>query len=198
MNVMIGKFATREIEVIYNKFSNIPEDELNLIAEFIEKLEESKIGFDPYKSYSNTKSIAKICKDIEDIDFVRFYLCLRLKINLDVNLEEALEVYRDLNSDSCIEFDGYYIYYKHRESVMKQLAEEELLSKLEDAYEVSAMFKDEELADMWIFSTSKKQAAKEYMEEHDWIEILEVEQPEFGFKDSKGYEVYYCYRACDI
>lgn len=96
----------------YRRYSEIPQEEISMVAEFIEKLEENKIEFYPYLNYKTTKALSEICKDIEDADFISFYIFLRCDISLDVGIEEAKA--------------AYY--------------------RLEDRYEVSAMFSDDELA----------------------------------------------------
>lgn len=79
---IISKFIMKEVEKIYMKYSAIEEEELNIVADFIKLLEENKIDFHPYVDYRATKAIAYICKDISDVELIRFYLFLRYDISL--------------------------------------------------------------------------------------------------------------------
>ena len=74
----------------------------------------------------------------------------------------------------------------------KQIVKDQLYSKLEDSYELTAMFTDEELANMWLDSTSKEEVAKQYLLDNDWWEVLECEEPKEAYIDSNGNEVCLC------
>ncbi|MFL0250888.1 hypothetical protein ACJDT4_10685 [Clostridium neuense] len=191
---IISKFIMKEVEQIYMKYSAIEEEELNIVADFIRLLEENKIDFDPYVDYRATKAMAYICKDISDVELIRFYLFLRYDISLDVEVKEAEKAYKSLNEYGYTEVQNYYVYYKDKEEAVIELAKEVLNKKLEDSDEVTAMFDEEELAYMWIFNTSKNQAGEEYLSEHGWKGVLEVGEVEEGYVNSEGKEVLYCYK----
>lgn len=190
---IISKFITKEVEHIYKKYNSIPEDEMNMVRQFIERLEENHINFDPYLSYAATKTTAEICTEVEDINLLRLYFFMLQDLSLDIRLEEVKEVYRGLNDEGYCKIRGYYLF--KNEETMKELAKDELDTKLEDAYEVTAMFSEEEIADMWIFGTSKEEAARQYLRDHDWWEVLESDEPEEGYTDSYGDIIYYCYNG---
>lgn len=191
---LISKFIMKEVEQIYMKYSAIEEEELNIVADFIKLLEENKIDFDPYVDYRDTKVMAYICKDISDVELIRFYLFLRYDISLDIEIKEAEKVYKSLNEYGFAEVQNYYVYYKDKEEAVIELAKEVLNKKLEDSDEVTAMFDEEELAYMWIFNTSKNEAGEEYLSEHSWKGVLEVGEVEEGYVNSQGKEVLYCYK----
>lgn len=191
---IISKFIMKEVEQIYMKYSAIEEEELNIVADFIKLLEENKIDFDPYVDYRATKAMAYICKDISDVELIRFYLFLRYDISLDVEVKEAEKAYKSLNEYGYTEVQNYYVYYKDKEESVIELAKEVLNKKLEDSDEVTAMFDEEELAYMWIFNTSKNEAGEEYLSEHGWQGVLEVGEVEEGYVNSEGKEVLYCYK----
>lgn len=188
---IISKFITREVEHIYKKYNSIPEDEMNMVKQFIEKLEENHINFDPYLSYTATKTIAEICTEIEDVDLLKLYFFMLQDLSLDIRLEEVKEAYRELNDEGYCKIRGYYLY--KNEETMKELAKDELDTKLENDYEVTAMFNEEEIADMWIFGTSKEEGARQYLLGHDWWEVLESYKPEEGC--TEFYRLQYC-RNC--
>ena len=61
---IINKFMNKQIEVIYKKYLNISQEEEELVAKFIGKLEENKVDFyDPYLDYETTKALAKEMED---------------------------------------------------------------------------------------------------------------------------------------
>jgi hypothetical protein len=190
---IISKFITKEVEHIYKKYNSIPEDEMNMIKQFIEKLEENHINFDPYLSYTATKTTAEICTEIEDIDLLRLYFFMLQDLSLDIRIGEVKEAYRGLNDEGYSKIRGYYLY--KNEETMKELAKDELDTKLEDAYEVAAMFSEEEIADMWIFGTSKEEAARQYLRDNNWWQVLECDEPEEGYTDFYGDIIYYCYNG---
>lgn len=86
-----------------------------------------------------------------------------------------------------VELNCYYIYHKHSEDLIKKLAEDELY----DADYITAMYNEEELADMWIFGTTKEEAAKQYLIDNYWWKILECEEPVEGYTDPNGNKIYY-------
>lgn len=151
---IISKFITKEVENIYRKYSEIPQEEISMVASFIEKIEENKIEFDPYLNYNTTKSMAEILRNEDNIDMISLYLFLRANVNDEIELEEVKDAYNRLESDGCVEMHCYYFYYKHREEAMRELAKDELDNKLEDPYEVTALFNTEELGNMWVFATT--------------------------------------------
>jgi|GEM_PF-1434562 len=192
---IISKFIMKEVEQIYMKYSAIEEEELNIVADFIKLLEENKIDFNPYVDYRATKAMAYICKDISDVELIRFYLFLRYDINLDIEIKESEKAYKSLDEYGYTEVQNYYVYYKDKEEAIIELAKEVLNKKLEDSDEVTAMFDEEELAYMWIFNTSKNEAGEEYLSEHGWQSVLEVGEVEEGYVNSEGKEILYCYKA---
>lgn len=191
---IISKFIMKEVEQIYMKYSAIEEEELNIVADFIKLLEKNKIDFDPYVDYRDTKVMAYICKDISDVELIRFYLFLRYDISLDIEIKEAEKAYKSLNEYGYTEVQNYYVYYKDKEEAVIELAKEVLNKKLEDSDEVTVMFDEEELAYMWIFNTSKNEAGEKYLSEHGWKGVLEVGEVEEGYVNSEGKEVLYCYK----
>lgn len=92
-NSMINRFITAELEKIYEKYNSILDEEKAMVASFIERLEHISLGFnifyDPYKDYEITKDIAESLKDEEDIDVVTFFLFLKLKLGIDVEVTEV-------------------------------------------------------------------------------------------------------------
>lgn len=169
---ILSKFIAKEIEMIYRRYNEIPQEEINMVSEFIEKLERNKVEIEPYLCYNTTKTLAEACKDIDDGELINFYVFIRCDISLDLDIEKVQDAYERLKDYGYIELNCYYIYYKHTEDVMVELAKYELLNKLEDSDEVSAMFNDEELANLWIFQTSKEEAAKQYLIDDDWWNVL--------------------------
>ena len=192
-NAIIGKFISKEVEHIYSRYKSISEEEINIIRKFIEKIEENSLDFDPYVNYNATKAIAEITATLEDIDLLRCYLFLRYDVSLDISIDDAKEAYKALNDEGYCKIRGYYLY--NNEEIMKDLAKDELDRKLEDAYEVASMFNIEEIADMWIFGTSKEEAARQYLRDNDWRDVLECEESERGYIDSCGERIYYSYNG---
>lgn len=190
-NLIIGKFISKEVENIYSRYKSISEEEISIIRKFIEKIEENSLDFDPYLNYNATKSVAEVFSKIEDIDLLRCYLFLKHDVSLDIDIADVKEAYRDLNEQGYCKIKGYYLY--KNEETMKDLAKDELDTKLEDAYEVANMFNIEEIADMWIFGTSKEEAARQHLRDNDWWDVLECEESERGYIDSYGERIYYSY-----
>lgn len=190
---ILSKFIANEIEMIYRRYNEISQEEINIVSEFIEKLEKNKVELEPYLCYNTTKALAEACKDINDGELINFYVFVRCDISLDLDIEKVKDAYGRLKDYGYVELNCYYVYYKHRKNVMEELAKEELLNKLEGSDEVSALFSDEELANLWIFQMSKEEAAKQYLIDNDWWKILECEEPITGYNDSNGNEIYYCY-----
>lgn len=192
-SVLISKLITKEVENVYKKYSNIPDEEINIVASFIQKVEDNEIEFDPYLNYKTTKAIAETLRDEDNIDIVKLYIFLRF----DVNIEKVKDAYESLESGVYADINGYYIYYKNMEQVMKELAKDNLEYKLEDTSKVASMFDEEELANMWVFRTSKEEVARQYLIDNDWWDVLEIQEPEEGYIDSNGNGIYYCYNGME-
>ncbi|NMM65129.1 hypothetical protein HBE96_21325 [Clostridium sp. P21] len=186
---IISKFITKEVEYIYQRYNSIPEDELNKVKQFIQTLEKNHLNFDPYRSYAATKTTAEICAELEDIDIIRLYLFILDDLGLDIKAEDTKEAYMDLIEKGYCKIPGYYLYKD--EETMKELARDELDCKLDDTEQVADMFDVEDLANLWVFGTSKQEAAKQYMRDNEWWEILGCEQGEEGYTDYYGDMIYY-------
>jgi hypothetical protein len=128
---------------------------------------------------TNNNSINSI-----EVDFVKFYLFLRDDVGVEMDIEDAKETYITLNAEGYCKVQDHYLY--NNEEVMKELAKEDLDTKLEDADEVASMFSIDDIADMWIHNTSKDKVAEEYISENGWCDVLECEEPEDGYTDSNG------------
>ncbi|MGH4049990.1 MAG: hypothetical protein ACREVX_01350 [Clostridium sp.] len=192
-NLIIGKFISKEVENIYSRYKSISEEEISTIRKFIERIEENTLDFDTYLNYNATKAEAEVTESLEDMDLLRCYLFLRSNVSLDISVDDAIKSYASLNDEGYCKIKGYYLYKD--EEIMKDLAREELDAKLEDAYEVTSMFDIEEIADMWIFGTSKEETAKQYLRDNDWWDVLECEESERGYIDSYGERTYYAYNS---
>jgi len=90
-------------------------------------------------------------------------------------------------------FRGYHFYHRHRDDLMQEIAEEELSGRLDDCYAVSDMFSHDELAEMWVDWTSKPEAARTYLREKDWWDIIDCTEPEEVYTDSKVNQVMFCF-----
>ena len=75
---------------------------------------------------------------------------------------------------------------------MQNKAEDILVNDLEDAERVVALFDIEAVAYMWIFKTSSRMAAKQFIEDNGWCEALEIEELGEAYKDVDNSEIYYC------
>ncbi|AKA70880.1 hypothetical protein [Clostridium scatologenes] len=190
---ILSKLVAKEVEMTYRRYNEIPQEEIDMVSEFIEKLERNKVEFEPYLCYNTTKVLAEACKDIDDVELINFYVFVRCDISLELDIEKIKDAYERLENYGYVELNCYYIYHKHREDVIKKLAEDELNDKLYDSDYITAMYNEEELADMWIFGTTKEEAAKQYLMDNDWWKVLECEEPIAGYNDSNGNEIYYCY-----
>ncbi|AWI03119.1 hypothetical protein [Clostridium drakei] len=186
---IISKFITKEIEHIYQRYNSIPEEEINKVKSFIEILEENNLNFDPYRSYAAAKATAEICAELEDTELIRLYLFILDDLGLDIKAQDTKEAYMNLMEKDYCKIPGYYLY--KAEETMKELAKDELDCKLDDTEQVADMFDAEDLANLWVFGTSKQEAAKQYMRDNDWWEILGCEQGEEGYTDSYGDTIYY-------
>ena len=191
INSIISKFISKEVENIYNRYNSIPEEEINSIRKFIEKVEENNLDFDVFLNYDVTKAVAEVASEIDNLDFLRLYLLLRNDVKLVLDLYDTNDVFIALNEVGYCKVQGYYIY--NNVEVMKELAKNLLDKKLEDAYQVTDMFSIEELADMWISGTSKEEAARQYQMDNNWWNILECDVSEDAYTDSYGKTINYCY-----
>jgi hypothetical protein len=196
-NSMINRFITAELEMIYEKYNSILDEEKVIVASFIERLEHISLGFnifyDPYKNYEITKDIAETLKDEEDIHVVTFFLFLKLKLGIDVEVTDVKSAHEDLSRTGYSKLQGYHFYQSQREDLMIEIAEDELDSKLDYSCEVVDLFDHEELASMWVAGTSKTEAAKDYLRENNWWDVIDCSEPEEGYTDSKGKDILFCY-----
>jgi glucuronate isomerase len=193
---MINRFIAVELERVYKQFNRISDEEKIMVASFIDKIEKisasSDVGFDPYKEYELTKAMAELLEDEEDMDVVTFYLFLKLKLAIDAELSEVKRAKEDLEQSGYIKFRGYHFY--HREEQMIVIAEDEVLTRLDDSFEVVEMFDHDTLAEMWVSCTSKSEAARNYLSENNnWWEIIDCSEPEEGYTDSEGNIIMCCY-----
>lgn len=192
---IINRFIAAEMERICRKFDSITDQEKSMVASFVELTESTVFcqDFDPYRDYETTRGIAEALDGEDNLDVVSLYLFLRLKIGIDAERAEARKVQTGLEQSGYSRFSGYHVYYKHREDLMQEIAEEELSDRLDDCYAVSNMFTRDELAEMWVDGTSKTDAARIYLKENDWWEIIDCTEPEEGYTDSKGNQVMFCF-----
>jgi hypothetical protein len=195
---MINRFIAVELERVYKKFKRISDEEKIMVASFIDKVEKisasSDVGFDPYKEYESTKELAELLKDEEDMHVFAFYLFLKLKLGIDAELAEVKRAKEDLEQSDYSKLRGYHFYHRHREELMVEIAEEEVLTRLDDSFEVVEMFDHDTLAEMWVSCTSKLEAARSYMSENNnWWEIIDCSEPEECYADSEGNIIMCCY-----
>ena len=61
-SAVISKFIIKEIEDVYKKYSNISQQEIDLVSSFVQYVEDNKIEFNPYLNYNATKSVAETLK----------------------------------------------------------------------------------------------------------------------------------------
>lgn len=192
---MISRFIASEMERIYKKFDSIPDREKATVASFVElagSIDFTQL-FDPYRDYETTRAMAEALDGEDNVDVVSLYLFLRLKVGMEAERDEARKVKSDLEQSGYSRFRGYHFYHKHREDLMQEIAEDELSGRLDDSYAVSDMFSHDELAEMWVDGTSKTEAARTYLRENDWWDIIDCTEPEEGFTDSKGNQVMFCF-----
>ncbi|WP_411682653.1 hypothetical protein [Clostridium thailandense] len=102
---ILSKFMAKEIEMIYMRYNEISREEINIISEFIEKLERNKVDLKPYLCYNTTKTLAEACKDIDDGELINFYVFVRCDISLDLDIEDVKDAY-ELNDKL---YDSDYI-----------------------------------------------------------------------------------------
>ena len=68
-NSILSKFISKEVEAIYEKYRNITEEEINLVAKFIRKVEVGRVDFyDPYLEYASTKVLAEELANEDNVD----------------------------------------------------------------------------------------------------------------------------------
>ncbi|MFT5875199.1 MAG: hypothetical protein ACI8WT_004180 [Clostridium sp.] len=68
--ISIIKFISKEVEVNCSRYNSIPEVEMNIIRNFIDKVVENDIVFEPYLNYSKTKAAAEVCVQIEEYSVI--------------------------------------------------------------------------------------------------------------------------------
>lgn len=199
-NKILSKFISKEVEMIYEKYRNVTEEEINLMARFIRKLEGNKVDFyDPYLDYNNTKALAEELGNEDNIDVIKLYIFLKSDLELEVELEAVRGHYEDLKDKGYKQIDRYLLYYDYGEDILKSKAEDILVKDLEDAERVVALFDSEAVAYMWIFKTAPRMAAKQFIEDNGWQEALDIEDLGRTYKDVDNSEVYYCLNeGCDI
>lgn len=190
---IINGFITAEMNRIYRRYNSIPEQERSMVAAFVERVEANKLNYDPYQDYENTKAMAEMLKDEDNTDVIRFSMFLRLNLNLDVDLVEARMGQNALDNSGYCRIRGYHIYHSTSVDLMEEMAEEELDGRLDDSYEVAEIFNIDDLAEMWVSGASKAEAARKYLREHDWWDVIGCDEPERGYVDSSGNEVFFCF-----
>jgi len=195
VNSMISRFIASEMERIYKRFNSIPDREKAMVASFVELTGSREFcqDFDPYRDYETTRVIAEALDGEDNLEVVSRYLFLRLKAGMEAERDEARKVQSDLERLGYGRFRGYHFYHRQREDLMLEIAEEELSGRLDDCYAVSDMFSHDELAEMWVDGTSKTDAARIYLRENDWWDIIDCTEPEESYTDSKGNRVMFCF-----
>ena len=78
-HTVISRFISKEIEEVYKKYSNITQEEANLVFKFIQQVEENQLNFEPYLSYENTKGLVVALYGEENIDIIKFYLFVSIR-----------------------------------------------------------------------------------------------------------------------
>ena len=190
---IISKFMNKEVEAIYKKYLNISQEEEELVANFIRKLEGNKVDFyDPYLDYETTKVLAEDLANEDNIDISKLYIFLKVELRLDIDLEEVQVHYQELQDQGYKQIEDYLFYFDYGESQIESLVEEALEYDLEEVDKAVELFDEEELANMWIFGTSSREAAKQLIEDEGWMEVTKSEDLGTAYKDKYDSEVYYC------
>lgn len=189
--VILKRFITKEIEKVYKKYNTITVEEADLVGKFIEKIERNQIDYDPYLDYNITKTLAEALERENNIDLIKLCILLVTDMKLDIELEEVKEIYKKLEVKGYVQIDKHLIYYDYAERELETLAENTLEEELEDVEKVMELFDEEEVANMWIFNTSKEEAARQYILDNGWEEALEIEYTKEAYLNSNKTQVYY-------
>ncbi len=191
-NHKLFRFIDKEVSEVYKKYSHISREEATLIEAFIDKISSRGIDFDPYQDYKTTKQLAQLLEYEDDKDLIQLTLFLIWDIKLKVELEEARAIYDKLRCSGYVQIEKYLLYQADMESELEALAEEKLADDLEDVNKVMDLFDQEEIANMFIDSTSLTSAARQYIRDNGWQEALEITDVEIAFVDSNNTQVYCC------
>ncbi len=183
-HTVISRFLSKEIEEVYKKYSNITQEEANLVFKLIEQVEENQLNLEPYLSYENTKGFAVALYGEENIDIIKLYLLLTSDINIEVEIEAVREMNKELEDKGYTQIDDILIYQIGMDQEFQELAEEKLEGQLEDVDKVIELFDEEEVANMWIFKTSQLMAARQYILDNGWEEILDIKDIQKGYSYS--------------
>ena len=193
-NVLLSRFISQEIGEVYKKYSNIGEEEATLVSSFIEEIERAQIDFDPYLNYQDTKALAKALENEASIDLIQMYVFMKTDIKIQVDLEQVKDLYTKLKHQDYGQVDRYIFYNSQGEYKLEELSAEILAEELEDADKVEEIFDKDEIANLWVFNTSKDEAAKQYIEDYGWFKALDIEDLGEAYTSKNNSQViYYCF-----
>ena len=186
---LLNRFISKGIKEILDKYKGIEETELENIVAFINEANIPINEFDPYEEYEQTRQLAEVYKEKRNSDAIRLMLYLNRNKSNSININEALEKLGELSCSGISEDDRYYLYYDNHETDMVRAAEEYFEERLEDSYEVARIFDSEEIADMWIAKKSVIEVVEEMLEENQWWEVLDCDEPEQVIEDNRGMRI---------
>ena len=191
-NIILSRFIAQEIEAIHEKYSRIKHEDIAILSDFIEKVEENQINFNPYFKFDNTLNLAKALEYENNIDLIKLYILLTSDLDIRFDLEEAKVIHSKLESEGYTQVGDYILYYGCMEQELESLAEEKLTERLEDVDIVMDLFSVEEIANMFVEGMSLENCARDYIEENGWHDALEMGFVERSYMDSNNNQVYHC------
>lgn len=190
---IISRFMKQEIEVIYKKYLKMSDEEEALIGNFIRILEEGKVDFfDPYLNFENTKSLANVLQDEENIDVIKLYIFLKSDLEMVIDLDDVRCYHEELVDKGYQQMQDYLIYYDFAEQHLAESVEEALVYDLEEPDRATDLFSADELAEMWICGISLEEAAGQVVEEYGWQEAIDIDYLGTAYFDVDNREIFAC------
>lgn len=108
----------------------------------------------------------------DNIEISKLYIFLKVVLRLEIDLEEVQVYYQELQGQGYKQIEDYLLYFDYGESQIESLVEEALEYDLEEVDKAVELFDEEELANMWIFGTRPREAAKQIIQDEVWMEVI--------------------------
>jgi len=160
----LQKFFQYELNNLIQKYKSITEESTQKLIHLLEKLEDSDFKDLIFDDLETALELEK-----EGIDVAKLYLWFKSE-NRYKSIEEIKSIVYSLKSNGYVEIDNLLLVYENAE--LSEYTRDKLCDLLEDAYYVRDFFTPEELADMWIYETSKEDAIRDLMKNFSSIEEM--------------------------
>lgn len=173
----LQKFFQCELKNLIYKYKSIREESTQELIQLLDKIEDIDFKDLIFDDLEIALEMAR-----QGIDVAKLYLWFKSE-NRYKSIDEVKSIVYSLKSNGYVEIDNLLIVYENWD--LSEYTRDKLYDLLDDAYYVRDFFTPEELADMWIYETSKEDAINNLMKNFSSVdEMLDIELEEICILES--------------